>query len=66
MALGVEEMRRRNQEVFIKDLEAHFGFPLHDYSYYYPPTSAFMPRGPPPEGEDVEAKITMYFTFRCT
>lgn len=37
-ALVMEEMRR-NQEVLIRDLGAHFSFPFHKYYFYYPPPS---------------------------
>lgn len=61
MALGMKH-NRRNNKVFIWGLGAHFGFPLNDYSFYYPPPSWFIPHLPP-EGGDSEAQTTIVLHF---
>lgn len=59
MALGMEEMgrdkdaMRRNREMLIRDMGAHFSVPLNGYTFHYLPPSRFTPRNPS-EGGDGE------------
>lgn len=59
MALEMEEMgrnkdvMRRNHEMLIRNMGAHFGSPLNGYTFHYPLPSRFTPRDPF-EGGDYE------------
>lgn len=51
MELVMNEMRR-NQEVLIWDMGAHFGFSLDGYTSHYPPPSRFALCDPSEGGGD--------------